>query len=163
MGTTETIQWTGAFENWSRKYVAREGWRVVSVIGGFDDALAECALCFARCLSAYSDKVDNPAWMMSLYKIAVQRRFATLSERDHRFRAEEIAVDNRCELPSAFEVAAFMEARPAVREVLSALAECSAETMRYILKDRGSKRLQRLVKCEHEDIVGAVDLLKGTA
>jgi hypothetical protein len=53
----------------------------------YADALQACAECFARCAYMYRGKIDNAAWFMSVFKIAVVNEFNTLSIADMTQRA----------------------------------------------------------------------------
>ena len=85
------FDWGGAFEGWARGFVKRNLWRVAHRLGGPEDALQECAIVFIRCKKLYEGKVLEPKHFMALFKIAVQREFHTLSERDSSAREAEAA------------------------------------------------------------------------
>lgn len=51
----------------------------------FEDLLQEAQIKFLACCRAYSGKVDNPAWFMSLYKRALVNHLTTLAERNSRY------------------------------------------------------------------------------
>jgi len=60
-------------------------------LGGFEDAMAECALVWCECRKRYGAKVDNPAWFMALYQMMVMSRFTDLANKDTKIRATEEA------------------------------------------------------------------------
>ena len=70
------------FEGYARKYVKKHFWRVKAVLFTEEDALQQAALVFARCRNAYEGKVDNPAWFMSLFKIALVNEWHSLAVAD---------------------------------------------------------------------------------
>lgn len=81
------VQWQGPFENYARKWISKHHWRVAATLGDREDALQECAMIFVRCLNHYRHRVDNPAWFMALYKIALVNDWNTLAARDGKARA----------------------------------------------------------------------------
>ena len=78
--------WEGPFENWARAWVAKNFWKVQHHCMTREDALQECALIFARCIETYKDRVDNPAWMMSLFQMAVRNDWITFAQKDTQHR-----------------------------------------------------------------------------
>lgn len=83
----DLFQWGGPFEGWARRYVSRNFWRVRELFGSEEDALQECALIFVRCCRTYQSRVDNPAWMMSLFQRSVINDWNTFAQRDGRLRS----------------------------------------------------------------------------
>lgn len=80
-------QWQGVFEDWSRKWVNKNYWRVSHRHGSHEDSLQECALVFARCLKYYrGTKVNNHKWFMALYKTAVSNAWNGFSVKDSQDR-----------------------------------------------------------------------------
>lgn len=89
------LEWGGVFEQWARRWVARNQWRVAHTVGGREDCMQECALIFTRCHNRYADKVDNPAWFMALFKVAVSNTWILLSKRDSRARRVKAELEAR--------------------------------------------------------------------
>lgn len=72
----------GAFEKWAHSWVARNFWRVSYYFNNdSQDAVQECALLYSKCCARYGGVVDDPSWMMTLFKVSVQRRWIYLSKR----------------------------------------------------------------------------------
>lgn len=69
-----SIEWQGPIEGYTKNYLAKNYWRVASVMD-WDDAMQESRAIFVECVIRYKDKVDNPAWFMSLYKTVLFSRF----------------------------------------------------------------------------------------
>lgn len=124
------VQWPGVFEIYARKWVVRQGWRVAHTVGDRDDALQECALVFAKCHKRYRYVVDNPAWFMSLYKVALLNHWNTLAVRDGRARA--MAVPDVIETTDPAQgplLAALHGASDELQQVLCMIANAPAELM----------------------------------
>ena len=85
------FEWSGVFENYARKYVKKHLWRVAHILGSEEDAMQEAAVVFYRCRNRYEGKVDNPAWFMSLFKIALVNEWASISAKDSQMRSIPIA------------------------------------------------------------------------
>lgn len=83
-------QWHGAFEKYSRKWISLNYWKVREHLGSEEDALQQCAMVFAKVCGRYGETVDNPAWMMSLYKTSLSRHWLKLAQKDSDYR-EHIA------------------------------------------------------------------------
>lgn len=67
-------EWQGsAFEKFARNWVKRYYWQVAEHFGSKEDAMQECGMLFAKVIDRYCQTVDNPAWLMSLYKSSVMR------------------------------------------------------------------------------------------
>jgi hypothetical protein len=83
---TYTPEWNETFQRWAKHYVDKHFWRVKHVYITKDDALQECAVVFARCARNYTGKIDNPAWFMSIYKVAIVNEWnkASLVDQNHR-------------------------------------------------------------------------------
>lgn len=80
------FEWGGVFENWSRKFVKRNFWRVSAIFQTEEDALQECASVFVHCRNKYAGKLDGPQHLMAIYKTALQRAWHTFAARDPQFR-----------------------------------------------------------------------------
>lgn len=142
----KAFSWRGAFENWSRAYVEKNFWRVRYTFQTKDDALQECALIFARCLNYYADRVDNPAWLMSLYKIAVVNDWNTWATKESQLRSAinfDISSDTETEsgetvipppvvMPDAMLACKLSEASTHLKAALTLLASAPAEVMTTI-------------------------------
>lgn len=130
------FEWRGAFEGWSRNWVHRNFWRVRELFGSEDDALQECALIFVRCCRAYEGKVDNPAWLMALFKRAVANDWHTFAQKDGRFRSlplpePEDEIDHNPGVLSA----ALASGSDELKQFLTVLAEAPAEFLSLLLGD----------------------------
>jgi len=92
------FEWNGVFENWSRKFVKRNFWRVAAIFQTEEDALQECAAIFIKCRNRYIGRVVEARHMMALYQTALNRSWNTFSSRDPHFRVvfaerEEMSID----------------------------------------------------------------------
>ncbi len=87
LDSRQLYQWRGPFELWARSWVRRHYWRVRNVLPSEEDALQECAVVFVRCVNKYADTVDEPRWMMALFKTSVANAWNRLSCRDSEERA----------------------------------------------------------------------------
>ena len=81
------VEWSGVFEGWARAYVYKNYWKVQEQLTSHEDALAECALIFTRCLRKYEYTVDNAAWFMSLFQRTVANEFTDHARRASNKRA----------------------------------------------------------------------------
>lgn len=86
--------WPGPWKRWAEKYCNANLWRVRSVVGDMDDAMAECAVQFIECRRRYGALVDNPAWLMALYQLCVISRFNDLSVKASKYKDLIILVDD---------------------------------------------------------------------
>lgn len=77
---TPCAEWSGSFEKWSRNWVRDNHWRVNEVLPTTEDALQECAMLFAMCLDRYPH-VDNPKWMMGIFKKVVCTKWIKMAEK----------------------------------------------------------------------------------
>lgn len=86
-------EWANSpFEGWARRYIQNNFWRVRYSMGTEDDALQECAMLFVKLSRKYAVTVNDPRWMMALFKTTVTRHFATLSSWDSDNRPSGAAV-----------------------------------------------------------------------
>ena len=76
-----TIKWGSAYEQYARRWVRSNQWRVINTIGGAEDCLQECALVFVKVSNRYPNA--NNAQFMALYKVSLINHWATLSTKDH--------------------------------------------------------------------------------
>ena len=162
------MEWGGVFEQWARRWVSKNHWRVAHTIGDREDCLQECALIFTRCLNRYKTKVDNPAWFMALFKVAVANTWILLSKRDTRARpvSQDWGVLDARGDPSDSNVAfndgpllaALHEASDEVRTVLETIANAPAEALGMMFGKTAAKtniRLRRMCNLPgRPDIVG---------
>lgn len=122
------FEWGGAFEGYARGHVKRNFWRVRELLGSEEDAMQECAITFVQCVKRYGATVDNPAWMMALYKRALAMDWATMAVKDGRMRSipipdEAEGIDyNYGDLASAISGGS-AELQEVVRVIASAPAE----------------------------------------
>lgn len=165
------FSWRGTFENWSKAYVAKNFWKVRNLFQTEEDALQECALIFTRCLNYYADKVDNPAWLMSLYKVAVINDWNTFARRDADMRS---VIDFRISSDEEREDAAplpvptdsnqgmlavrLAEASTELRAALTLLAKAPTEVLMTIFKDDARANVNRRLR-RFCNIQSKVDLL----
>lgn len=56
------------------------------ILGDMDDAMSECYIQFVECKRRYGATVNDPKWLMALYKMCVMSRFNDLSVKDSRYR-----------------------------------------------------------------------------
>lgn len=83
----EFFQWEGAFENYARKFVRANHWRVAHLWGGPDDALQQAALVFSKCRAKYAPEgVYEQKHMMALFKTALSCHWNKHARRDGNFR-----------------------------------------------------------------------------
>jgi hypothetical protein len=75
-------EWKGVFESYSKAWTAKQFWRVQHVLGSHEDSLQECAMVWSKCAATYTGKVDNPAWFMALFKVALARHWHSLACQD---------------------------------------------------------------------------------
>lgn len=81
--------WPGPWALWASRYCSNQSWRVVQSLGGYEDAMAECALLWCECRKRYGATVDNPAWFMRMYQLMVISRFNDLATKDRKIRLVE--------------------------------------------------------------------------
>jgi hypothetical protein len=136
-------RWEGAFENWSRGWVAKNFWRVRATLQSEEDALQECAAIWVRCVNLYADKIDNPAWLMALYKTAVHNSWNTYARKDGDFRttrepellAQHSHFRDMTDHSSGPLAAKLAGASAELREVLALLFNAPAEALQAIFAD----------------------------
>lgn len=128
--TTLQVEWPGVFENYSRKWVNWQHWRVAATLGSKEDALQECALIFVRCFNHYCWTVDNPAWFMSLFKLALVNDWNTLAAKDGKFRSTEPPeMSERVEPATGLLAARFADASDELQVVLAMIADAPADLL----------------------------------
>ena len=141
MTTNLKVEWLGVFENWSRAYVTKNGWRVSKLMDP-EDALQECALVFAQCQKRYIEaeegRCDNLAWFMSLYKRCVIYRFNNLSWANtkspvlHQY-ANGIPLQKYTENSHGPALVALSEMSQEAQDVLKKIASAPAEFLQIAL------------------------------
>jgi len=87
------VGWEGPFEGWSKKFVVKNLWRVEPLME-YADAVQECCLLFLTIRKHYRDKVDNPGWLMSLFKTTVNNHWNTISLKASAKRVMEISKED---------------------------------------------------------------------
>jgi len=70
------VQWKGVFENYARSWVSKNFWKVREQFGSQEDALAECALIFTRCLRRYERPSTIPPGY-AIFKRAIANAWTT--------------------------------------------------------------------------------------
>lgn len=98
---TARVQWRGSFEGYARNFVKKQLWRIEPLME-YADAVQECALLFVKLKSKYADKVDNPKWLMALFKTAIRNRWNSLSNDATKRRLNEKVVEDLSALRQAF-------------------------------------------------------------
>lgn len=78
--------WPGPWGRWAEKYCRNNLWRVRMILGDMEDAMSECYIQFVECKRRYGASVNDPKWLMALYKMCVMSRFNDLSVKDSRYR-----------------------------------------------------------------------------
>lgn len=161
----ELYQWAGPFEGWSRNWVHKNFWRVRQYLGSEEDAMAECALIFTRCVRMYGHKINNPAHLMALFKQAVFNDWNTYAKRDGHIRAcPPPDEDHRVDYNPGPLFAAINEASSEAKQVLMALANAPAEFLSLLLGAESDVmlncRLIRLLKLKPgTNVVGEIKQL----
>ena len=151
------VQWKGVFENYARSWVSKNFWKVREQFGSQEDALAECALIFTRCLRRYERSVDNPAWFMAIFKRAIANAWTTYAAKSTQQRGlivhardedDEAVRDNAgpAEDSQGFLLALLGEASEELRQVLSILATAPAEALSILFCSTDNTVLNRVWK-----------------
>ena len=138
------VSWAGPFENYSRKFVRQNMWRVTAVYGSEEDALQEAALIYAKCVRTYEMRVDNPAWFMGLYKVALINAFNSSAIKDGKIRnlippPEVETVEH--ETGSVY--ASLCQASDELQTVLALIAKAPAEMLGILLDPADSHTMSR--------------------
>lgn len=132
--------WPGPWEMWAKGFCAKNQWRVVHVLGDYDDCLAECALTFVECSRRYGKTVVSPQQMMYLYKLSVVCWFNVLSVRDQSCRRVREAIKE--EEPSvkgdAEAMAKLSEASSELKDVINIFFSAPKEIFDVIRADVAS-------------------------
>lgn len=146
-------EWKGPFEGWARNWVHANFWRVREVLGSEEDALQECALVFVRCVKRYGTMVDNPAWMMSLFKRAVANEWHTYSLTDSGMRSLEINDEEQVDHNTGYLLAAITGASAEAQQVIQVVLSAPTEFLDILLGNGKAdsdamlnRRFRRLLK-----------------
>ena len=75
------------FERYARKFIAKHHWRIKHVQPEFEDALQEAALEFTHLCRIVGDEVDNPRWLMAIYKKHLNYAFLDMARKHQRHAA----------------------------------------------------------------------------
>lgn len=134
--------WAGScYQKWAKGFCARNAWRVVNVLGDYDDCLAKCALDFVICRQRYGGTVNSPQHFMYMYTTWVRAEFHSLSTHDTNNRkmqeglsTEEIAIKSDAEM-----VAALSTASAELKSVMKIFLNAPQEMMELLRKDTGSR------------------------
>lgn len=142
-----TFEWKGAFENWSKGFVARNFWRVRALFLDEEDALQECALIFVRCCNAYAGKVDNPRWLMALFKRAVANDWHTFSQKDTRIREVPLPDEEEgYDYNAGMLMAAIAQGSDELKTALSAILAAPTELLSLVFFDDDLVKINKRVK-----------------
>jgi hypothetical protein len=147
--------------------VRRHYWRVAEHFATPEDALAECALIWCRCLRKYEHSVDNPAWFMSLYTRAVSNDFTTYARVATQRRAlicyarsedDEVVQDQGATDDNlGYLLTLLGDASAELRQVLGMLANAPAEVLDSLLDGSPADMNKRW--CRRAGIKQAADLV----
>ena len=153
----ELYKWTGSvFELYSRNWVRRNFWRVREVVGSEEDALQECAITFLRCIRYYQHTVNNPAWMMSLFKQALARDWHDLATKDDRVRSVPPPADEEgLDFNSGYLSALLSSGSAELGRFLSAIATAPAELVGLLLV--GSEELAKAAPEDKAPLLARMD------
>ncbi|MBO0736426.1 MAG: hypothetical protein J2P48_07640 [Alphaproteobacteria bacterium] len=141
----ELIRWEGAFQNYARKFVAANHWRVRRVLPEPADALQEAAAIYARC-RAYYPHVDRRPWMMAIFKRALVNDFTSLARKDRQMQELDAALAVRhqtapLEWPAGPLAVDLARASPELRAVLALICDGPQALREMLLPDyRGANR-----------------------
>lgn len=168
-------KWEGsAHKAWAAKYVSKNAWRVRWFMD-YEDCMQTAAWIFAECVDTYGAKVDNPAWMMSLFQRMLSNEFHTLATKCTQERTAEkdfveIAKEDQTDVEheTASLSVALKQVSEELGDVLRVIANAPSEFLDVFLmesSDEGwSRRLCRLAKTKklNDGIVSELrDLVAG--
>jgi hypothetical protein len=141
------FDWGGAFEGWARGFVKRNLWRVDKLLGDEEDAIQECALVFVRCKNKYEGRIDNPAWMMALFKSAVAHHWHVIaSKNDPAKEMQAPDPDFGTDRNHGQFMIALSEAQSEIRDLMNALLSAPSEILSIVFRDDDPILLNRRVK-----------------
>lgn len=154
---TAYFHWDGTFESWSRQWVHKNHWRVRTLFPTKEDALQECGLLWTMVRNKYAATIDNPAWLMSLYKITVVREWHTYASKDTDMRntssydpSDMAMLDTRSDYNAGELLASLAQLSEAAQKALTLLAVAPPELLAIIFADSSwekiERRLQRLAR-----------------
>ncbi|MCK5235424.1 MAG: hypothetical protein KAR06_00450 [Deltaproteobacteria bacterium] len=76
------IEWTDSvFENYAKKYIARNLWKYQRMGYEFEDLLQESWIAFDKCLDTYGDSIDEQKHLMSLFKMTLHNLFYDIAKK----------------------------------------------------------------------------------
>lgn len=147
-------RWEGPFENYARAFSKRNHWRVKHIHPTEEDAVQECGIVFTKCVNRYFGTVNNPAWFMGLYKVALMNQFNVFAVKDGQRRSVEqdapadsewqaqVSVDHNLG-PLGHELRAYKDE---IREVLTVLANAPRDAIASIMGARSEVGLGRRIR-----------------
>lgn len=143
--------WPGVFENWAKKYVYQNGWRVKPMLD-FEEATQECALVFAKCIKAYSRKtsdgkwgqVNNPKWFMALFQTSVHNHFSTLASKNMKIEPPDPSMlpeswTNAVELPQTDLSISLLSASDELKQVWRTICNAPNDYLALLLEKAGEQ------------------------
>lgn len=129
------------FQAWAKSYCAKNYWRVLHSIGGYEDCLAECALAWIEVCRRYGGTVNNDRWMMHMFKLWVIGVFDTKSCKDTNNRTMlsklEIKDEPSFEDESELRVK-LQDASSELKTVLNVFLNAPQEILVVLRKDTSS-------------------------
>jgi hypothetical protein len=141
------FDWGSPFEGWARGFVKRNLWRVDKLLGDEEDGLQECALVFVRCRNKYEGRIDNPAWMMALFKSAVAHHWHDLARtNDPAKEMQTPDPDFGTDRNHGHFMVALSEAKSEIQDLMNALLSAPSELLSIIFRDDDPVLLNRRVK-----------------
>lgn len=155
-------EWTGAVEGWSKRWVRTNFWRVEVTLGSREDALQQCGMIFAKVCRRYETRVDNAAWMMTLYKRALFNHWIILArkETDNKRMLTDLKIEMleaSVYVPSSRLSLLWRMASPELTKVMQTIGNAPAEVL-DILLDENAKNLNRRWR-RHCEITTQCDLV----
>ena len=141
------FRWEGVFENYARSFVHRNFWRVREQFCSEEDALQECALVFADCLNRYAAKVDEPKWMMALFKRCLMSHWHTNSVYDTRKRSIPIPEESeQLDFNQGPLAVALADASDEVKQFLQVMQSAPSDFLNLIFADENVAALNQRIK-----------------
>lgn len=150
------FKWEGVFEGWARNWVRKHFWRVREhFCNDQEDALQECAWLFVACVDRYGSYVDEPKWMMALFKRIVWAHWHDLAKHATAHRNIPAQLGERLtDADMTFSLgplqANLQSCSAEVKQFLRVMAEAPAEFLQLIFRDDGdlaklNRRARRLL------------------
>lgn len=81
--------WPGPAEGYAKNQVHRHLWRMHGR-EQFEDLMQEAFLVYTKVESRYVNEIDNPQWLMALFREALQHRLTDLARRNFRRYTSEL-------------------------------------------------------------------------